>query len=143
LPLGSHTITAVYTPSSTEWATSTSHPIVQQVGYGVKFVYDTAHVNKVGENVHIKVQLLDANGTNVSASTIAVTAVCVVPAGGACSDPGAVTINAPFVFHKQDKGQSFYDYEVRSKGMAPGTYSVIFTASGDPVQHAAPLQLKK
>lgn len=143
LSVGSHTITAVYTPTVPDFTGSTSDPFVQQVTYDVKFTYDTAHVNKVGDNVHIKVQLLDANGTNVSASTLAVTAQCIVPVGGTCGDPGTIAINKLFTFHKQDKGQSFYDYEVRSKGMAPGSYSVVFTAAGDPVQHTAPLTLKK
>ena len=143
LPVGSHTITAEYTSSSTDFAASTSGPVTQLVDYAVTFTYNTTQIYKVGTNVHIKVQLRDGSGTNVSAATLAVTAQCVVAAGGSCGDAGAVPITAPFVFHQQDKGASFYDYEVHTKGMTPGTYDVVFTAAGDPVQHRAPLLLKK
>jgi hypothetical protein len=143
LGIGSHQITAAFTPFSSLMKPSTSNPVVQNITYEVTYLYDTALVRKVGEDVHVKVQLRDVWGANLSASTLPVTASCLVPSDAtSCSSPGAIVINRPFSFRK-DKDQPFYDYEVRTKGAAPGDYSLLFVAFGDPVTHAAPLQLKK
>jgi Beta-propeller repeat len=84
----------------------------------------------------VVIQLWDYNNVNKSSSAIAVTAVCVVPAGAtSCGASPIRSLNSPFTYASVQKA---YTYTVDKTGLTKGTqYNLLFTAQNDPVVHAA------
>jgi len=103
------------------------------VAYAQKLLYNTTAAIKSGTTLAVTLQLQDAVAVNVSSANIAVTAVDVVNSGGAVVQ----AVNAPFSFAK---GQ--YTYKLDTAGLAPGTYSLRFTAGSDSTTHLAPFVIK-
>ena len=93
---------------------------------GEYFVYrcgydeDPAKATKV-----ITLQLTDANGANVSSSSIPVTALAI---------DGTVQLGTPFTFVKKPPR---YKLTV-PMGLAKGPHVLTFAAAGDPAVHSAP-----
>lgn len=126
--VGTHPITAAYTGDAT-YAASTSAALTQQVAYAVKLLYNPAKANKSGATIPVKLQLLNATGTNVSApgTVITVTGLSPSPAPGK-----APTGTFTFMTFSQGPG---YQLNVKTKGYPAGTYTLSFTAGSDPTTH--------
>jgi sugar lactone lactonase YvrE len=133
---GAHSITARYS-GDTNFTASTSSALTQQVSYAVKLLYSTTATHTSGTKVPITLQLQDASASNVSSSSVTVTALCVVAQGATNCSSLVASINAPFNFLTPASGPE-YQYRVATKGFANGSYSLLFTAGGDPITHAAP-----
>lgn len=102
-----------------------------KVGYKVVNLTPTPPVGfRSGSVIPIKVQLYDANGVNVSSSSIIVTALGGSSVGNANPDGN---------FRYED---GHYVYNLSTKGLAAGSYSLIFQAGADPDPHAVPFQVK-
>lgn len=111
------------------------------VSYTIVPLYDQTRSFKSGSTIPVKLQLIDAAGQNVSSSSIVVTAVRVVltstNAVSDVQDSGNANPDNNFRF---DGSQ--YIFNLSTKGLAIGSYSLEFTISGDPVTHSLPFQLR-
>jgi len=128
--VGSHTITAAYSGDAT-YAASTSAALTQQVAYKVQLLYDQAKAHSSGSTVLVKLQLLNAAGANVSAAGITVTVTGLSPSPA----PGTAPTGT-FTFLTLDQGPG-YQLNVKTTGYPAGTYTLSFTAGGDPTVHTA------
>jgi hypothetical protein len=127
---GMHSITAAYS-GDTAFAASTSAALTQQVAYKVQLLYSQTKANRSGATVPVKLQLLDASGTNLSASgtTVTVTGLSPSPAPGEAP-------TGTFTFMTLDQGPG-YQLNVKTTGYPAGTYTLSFTAGSDPTVHTA------
>jgi len=106
------------------------------VTFKVCLNYDATKQHKANSVVPINIALCDFADVNVSSPSTVVKAESVSPAG-ALQSPG--NTNPGNVFYYSNSG---YLYMLSTKGYSPGAYSLIFSATGDPVLHAAPFVLK-
>ena len=129
-------------------ATPTVHAVTFTVpppaaSYNVCLLYDPNKARKSGSTYPIQIQLCDANGQNVSSSSIVVHAVSVTQlstnASGTLDDAG--NSNPDFDF-RYDPASSSYIFNLKTTGFATGTYALGFTAGADPVTHSAQFQIK-
>jgi hypothetical protein len=121
--VGSHTITAAYSGDATH-AGSTSAALTQQVAYNVLH-YSTSH----GSSVLVQLQLLNAAGANLSAAGITVTVTGLSPSPAPGTPP-----TGTFTFTTLDLGPG-YQLNVKINHYPADTYTLSFTASGDPTTH--------
>ena len=82
-----------------------------------------------GSTIPVKISLCDANGVNVSSRSITVTAVGLSPTG-TLNDSGHA--NPGNLFRSVDHG---YLFNLSTKGLAAGDYTLDFTVAGDPTVH--------
>ena len=98
--------------------------------YRVLALYDQAKTHKSGSTVPVKVQLLNAAGTNVSSPDIALTVRGLVrvsdSAAAQASDSGQA--NPDFAFRYVD---GTYQFNLSTKGLAFGTYELQFVAGAE------------
>jgi hypothetical protein len=127
---GSHAITAAYSGDST-YTAGTSVVLTQQVAYKVHLQYNPAKASTSGAIVPVKIQLLNAAGTNVSGSGITVTVTGLSPSPAPGKTPGGT-----FTYQMLDQGPG-YQLNIKTTGYPAGTYTLSFTVSGDPTVHTA------
>lgn len=114
------------------------------VGYGVCLEYDPTQTKNIGSNYTIRLHLCDADGANLSARGIVLTAISITDASG-----GAVALplysgnsNQPFTFRYSNGAQS-YIYNLDTSGMPPGPLTLAFTASDTgALEYHAPFALE-
>lgn len=115
------------------------------VSYGISLKYDLGKIHKSGSTVPIKLQLVDANGINVSESNIVLhataTSLASVQVDGEVEDAGNANPDDNFRFTNSD-GQGGYIFNLKTTGMTTGTYVLIFKAGSDPFSHRAQFQIK-
>ena len=113
------------------------------VGYAVCLQYDATRVKRLGAVVPIKIQLCDNSGVNLSASTIVVTATSLTRAAstvsGVLDDAGNANPDGNFRF---DAATGTYIYNLSTRGLTAGTWSVNFSVSGDPTSHSVTFQVQ-
>jgi hypothetical protein len=131
LPIGAHTIKASYSGDGTKFAAS-SGTATLNVTYKVVAEYSQTTGSKSGTTIAIKVQLQNFAGKNLSSSSITLTLtpnpVSPSPALGA-QPSGTFTFMS-----KSDTGPG-YQYNLKTTSFPKNTYSLSFTATGDPVVH--------
>ena len=127
---GSHAITAAYSGDST-YAASTPTALTQQVAYKVQPLYSQTSPSNSGSTVPVKIQLLNAAGTNLSAAGIKVTVTGLSPSPAPGKAPAGT-----FTFLTLDQGPG-YQLNIKTTGYPKGTYTLSFTAGGDPTVHTA------
>jgi hypothetical protein len=127
--VGSHSIVATYS-GNFYYEPSTSPAFVQQVMYLVVVLYDQTHEYNSGANVAIKVGLEDAFGNNVSSASIVLTITGLSPSPA----PGVPPSGTIPLVTLADFGVG-YQLNVKTKNYPPATYTLSFTATGDPVTH--------
>lgn len=135
LTAGTHTITASYEGDTNFMGSTTSsaNSVTQMVGYAVHVVS--------ADSASIVVQVWNAS-TNVSSSSITVTAECVVPisttAPTSCGSSPVQTINKPFTFAGATRrAGAQYSYKLSSTGLTrKHTYYLLVQADSDPNWHA-------
>lgn len=113
------------------------------VGYKIVALYDPTKYAKSGSTIPIKLQLADYNGANVSAAGISVTAQSVTLTGSATStvpaDAGSANPDNNF---RYDASLGGYIYNLSTKGLASGTYTLSFTVGGDPTTYTVQFQVR-
>lgn len=137
LLVGSHSITATYN-GDTNFSPSTGS-LGQNVTYGVCALYDQTRSVKSGAVYPIKVALCDVNGTDVSSSAVVLHATGVTMASavvGTPQSPGNANPDSDFRFDSTLGTTGGYIFNLSTSGLASGTYSLQFTATGDPVTHS-------
>ncbi len=123
--VGSYTVDCTATDVAGNTATATAS---YDVGYAV-CASESGPSKQTGSTIPAKISLCDASGVNVSSPAITVTAVGLSPAG-TLDDSGHA--NPGDVFRPVDSG---YIFNLSTKGLAPGDYTLDFTVAGDPTVH--------
>jgi hypothetical protein len=137
LSIGSHSISAVYSGDGNFAGSSGS--LTQQVSFGICALYDQTRSVKNGATFPVKLQLCDAAGNDVSSSTLVLHATQITSVSGfsgAPTSPGNANPDADFRFDTSLGLTGGYIFNLSTSGLAPGTYSLLFTTTGDPAVHA-------
>ena len=111
------------------------------VGYGVVALYDQMKVHQSGSTIPIKLKITDANGNNLSAAGLIVTAVGIslvsTSVYGPVEDSGNSNPDNNFRFTSDS-----YTYNLQTTGFATGVYYLYFTVGADPTVHTVQFQIK-
>jgi hypothetical protein len=100
-------------------------------------LYDPTKAVKSGGVIALKVQLCDANGANVSASGIVVHGTGLQQVDSTASPVDLTPSNAnPDSDFRYDGTLPGYIYNLKTTGLATGTWQMNFTVAGDPVAHS-------
>jgi sugar lactone lactonase YvrE len=114
--------------------------------YNVCLLYDPTKAVKSGATIPIKLQLCDANGGNLSSSSIVVHATTLTMVStsisGQVQDAGNANPDNDFRYDATLGGTGGYIFNLSTKGLTTGTYQLNFQAGSDPVPHAAPFQVQ-
>jgi hypothetical protein len=112
-----------------------------QVGYGIVTLYDQTKVHQSGSTIPIKLKITDANGNNLSSAGTVVTAVGIslvsTSVYGPVEDAGNANPDNNFRFTTDS-----YTYNLKTTGLATGTYNLYFTVGADPTLHTVQFQIK-
>jgi hypothetical protein len=88
-------------------------------------------------------QLCDADGTTVSSPTAALTATSLERVSAAASasveDSGQANPDANF---RYDASLVGYIFNLKTTGLATGTYRLTFSVTGDPTPHSTEFQVR-
>jgi len=128
--VGNHSIVATYS-GNFFYEPSTSPTLVQWVTYAIVVLYDQTRAITSGATIPIKIQLADAFGTNLSSPAIVVTVEGLSPSPA----PG-VPPSGTFTFLELPGHGPGYQLNVKTKDYPAATYTLSFTATGDPVTHS-------
>jgi probable HAF family extracellular repeat protein len=115
------------------------------VVYNLCLLYDPNRAVPRGSTMSIKLQLCDANRSNLSSPGIVLNVQGVSPvspatAGG--TDSLSATVDGSFRYDPTLGGSGGYIYNVTTKGLSGGTYAVRFTAGSDGYVYAARFKVK-
>jgi hypothetical protein len=136
LAVNSHSITAVYSGDGNFNGSSGS--LTQNAEYSICVLYDQSRAVHGGATFPIKVALCDVNGVDVSSSVIVLhaTAVTVVSGfSGTPGSPGNANPDSDFRFDSTLGATGGYIFNLSTGGLAPGSYSLQFTAGTDAIPH--------
>jgi microsomal dipeptidase-like Zn-dependent dipeptidase len=118
-----------------------SRTVSYDVAYNVCLLYDPTKVKKAGSTVPIKLQICDAAGANLSRPDVAVVATSVLmvstQTSGPVEDPGNSNPDGNF---RYDSGA--YHFNLKTTGLAVGTWELRFRIAGDPTEHGAAFQVR-
>jgi len=113
------------------------------VTYNTCLLYDPAKIVNSGATIPIKLQLCSASGSNASAQGIVLTAVDLVldstNTSGVVEDSGNANPDGNFRF---EPGLAGYIFNLSTKGLGRGTYSLVLSATGDPAPHRLQFQVR-
>lgn len=116
------------------------------VNYGIVALYDATRAFKSGSTIPIKLQLTNLTGGDVSSASIVVTAVQLVQtstnAVSDVQDSGNSNPDNNFRFDSSLGTAGGYIFNLSTKGLATGSYNLVFTVSGDSASHSVPFQLR-
>jgi hypothetical protein len=123
-----------------------SYSVTYTVSYNLCLLYDPTQVHKSGSTIPIKLELCDASGADVSASSIVVTAVSVTQvstnASGTLVSSGNANPDNNFRFDPTLGTAGGYIFNLSTKGFATGTYALSFTAGSDPTLHTVQFEVR-
>jgi hypothetical protein len=131
---GSHT----FTVTSTDVAgNSAARTIGYTVSYALCPLYDQGVSHRAGSTIPLKLQVCDANGRNMSAATLAVTAGRLTKRDSTASsvlanDSGNANPDGGF---RYDSTLGGYIYNLSTKGLTSGTWVLTVTVASDPTPH--------
>jgi Pectinesterase/MBG domain/Immunoglobulin domain len=133
--------------NSTDLAGNTSAATVNYtVGYNLGLLYDINKVHKSGSTVPVKLQIVDNVGANLSSADTVLHAVGVslitTNTNGEVSDPGNSNPDNNFRFDAMLGGAGGYSFNLKTTGLAPGTYNLNFTVGSDPHVYATQFQIR-
>lgn len=117
--------------------------VTYTVAYAMNPLYDQARAVKQGACYPIKIQLVDANGVNVSSANLTVHAASVwqvsPDAPGVLEDVGNANPDNDF---RYDSTLGGYIFNLSTKPLGIGTWNLGFTAGNDPTTHTVQFQVK-
>jgi hypothetical protein len=143
LGVGTYSVAVSY-PGDASFTSATASGSLQ-VTYGVRFVAEPDDA-EAGSAVVFRIELVDAQGNDLSSWNVTVQAVGMTSAGS----PGTVLpVQAPGnsnpgnVFYYQTAQGGRYQYTLKLPRTLPsGTYLLDFTVAGDPVEHTIPFTVE-
>lgn len=113
------------------------------VSYAVCLLYETDKLHKSGSTVPVKLQICTAAGQNLSSPSLVVNARQVVrvstAASGEVEDAGQANPDNDFRYDATLRG---YIFNLQTKGLAQGTYNLIFTINGAAAASPAPFMIR-
>lgn len=140
---GYYTVTASFAGNANYNPASATSTIT--IVYEARTLTDLSRAFNAGRTIPIKIQLLDANGNNLSSSGIDLTAVRLerVNADGSVTqvslqDAGNANPNNLF---RYDAALGGYIFNLSTKGLGAGTYHFFWMAEGDPTEHELDFRL--
>jgi hypothetical protein len=109
-------------------------------------VFDATRAVKAGSTLPIKLTLTDAAGANLSSASLVVTAVRLelvsTATSAAVQDAGNANPDSNFRFDATLGASGGYMFNLSTKGLATGTYNLVFMIAGDPSSHAISVQMR-
>jgi galactose oxidase-like protein len=117
----------------------TSAELFQPIQYDICSLYDETKSVKSGAAYPIKLYLCDANGADVSSSSIIVHATYITGISnfsGTVDDTGDANPDNDFRFDSTLGPSGGYIFNLSTQGLASGTYMLLFTAGADPTTHS-------
>jgi len=135
-----------FTVTATDNAGNSAAPSV--VNYTVNFSFqvlsDQTKAHKSGSTVPIKIQLVDANGANVSSPATVVHAVSVVQTASQASPliDDAGNANPDFDF-RYDASLGGYIFNLKTTGYGTGSYLLNFVAGGSSTVYPVGFQVRQ
>jgi hypothetical protein len=116
-----------------------------EVGYSACVLYDQNKVNKSGSTIPIKLTLCSSTGANLSSASKVVTAVNLVyvatSTGTAANDSGNANPDGNFRFDPTLAPGGGYIFNLSTKGLSSGTYNLVYTVTGDNLQHTVSFKI--
>jgi hypothetical protein len=114
--------------------------------YNVCLLFDPTKAVQSGATVPVKLQLCDSNGNNLSSSALTVHATIVTMVSSSISgqvqDSGNANPDSDFRFDASLGTTVGYIFNLSTKGLTTGTYSLNFTVSGDSFTYSVLFQVK-
>ena len=138
LAVAAHPITATYSGDSGFFGSTAS--LTENVSYGICPLYDATRAAPSGAVYPIKLYLCDAGGNDVSSTAITLHVTQVTGGSGysgAAASPGNTNPGGNFRFDADLGPAGGYIFNLSTTGLAPGTYTLQFTAGSDPLPHTA------
>jgi len=145
VPSGSNIDTAHVGPSTFTVAAAdsvgngTSQSIAYTVAYAICSLFDASKAAKSGSTLPIKIQMCDAAGANQSSLAVAVNAGSIRKLSDATTsdviDAGNANPDLNFRFDPALGGTGGYVFNLKTTGLASGTYALTFIVGGDPTPH--------
>ncbi len=143
VPTGAVGTSAFFVTAADPVGNVSSASIPYAVTYGIIPLYDQASASESGSTIPVKVRIADAAGANHSSPAIVVTARGVGRAGTRASKTaqhaGNATAQGTF---RYDASLDGYIFNLKTKGLAAGTYEMSFVVSGDPIEHAVSFKVR-
>jgi hypothetical protein len=137
--------TFVVTASDSAGNTS-SQSVSYSVGFNVCALFDQTKAHKSGSTVPIKLQVCDAQGVNYSSVSRTLVATSLIllatSAPGVLEDPGNANPDNQFRFDADAGPGGGYIFNLKTTGLAQGTYGLVFTISGDATTHMVQFQVR-
>jgi hypothetical protein len=114
------------------------------VTYNTCLLYDAAKEVKSGATLPIKIRLCSATGANLSASSVVVTAVSLTNQATSASAPvnDAGNANPGGTFRFDPSLGPGYIFNLKTTGLAPGTYRLEIRATNDPQPQYLTVQVR-
>jgi hypothetical protein len=125
---------------------SSTQSVNYDVAYTVCPLSDASRFAKSGSTIPIKLQLCDANGTDVSDASVVVHATGVLMLPSNKSEPlqnaGKSNSANNFRFDSTLGPSGGYIFNLKTKGYSSGSYALQFTAGNDPTVHTLLFMVK-
>ncbi|HEY7328508.1 MAG TPA: PxKF domain-containing protein, partial [Gemmataceae bacterium] len=134
LGVGKYTVTYNYAGNINFTAASAIGSLT--VGYGTQLLFNNTKPVHSGAALPIKLALTDANGTDISSASIAVTATSLVDANGNSVSLKCEGNSNPNGLFRYDHGLGGYIFNLDTKGLAAGTYTLYYTVGNDATKHS-------
>jgi hypothetical protein len=116
------------------------------VNYGIVALFDQSKAAQGGSTVPIKLLLVNSSGADVSSASIVVTAVQLVQTSTSATsnvqDSGNANPDGNFRFDPTIGPSGGYIFNLSTKGLASGSWQLLFTVGGDSTQHAVSFQVR-
>jgi Cep192 domain 4 len=120
--------------------------VVNLPSYNACLLYDPDVAAKSGSTIPLKLYLCDTSGNDLSGPNIALHASSVVLVGAATTDDvedsGNANPDSDFRFDSTLGPSGGYIFNLQTKGLSTGTYSLQFTAGTDTAIHSLKFQVK-
>jgi hypothetical protein len=120
-----------------------SQSVSYKVAYGLCMLFDQTRSYKIGSTVPIKLQLCDTGGSNMSAADIVLKATGLTKidntASSVVEDAGSANPDSNF---RYDAALGGYIFNLSTKGLSTGTWSMSFTVTNDPTTHNVEFDLR-
>jgi len=137
LAVAAHQINATYNGDAN--FTSSASNLTENVSYAICVLYDQTKSVQGGATFPIKLYLCDTSGADVSSSSVVLHATQVTNLSGFSGDvesAGNANPDSDFRFDPTLGPSGGYIFNLKTTGLASGTYSLQFTPGTDPVPHA-------
>jgi hypothetical protein len=121
----------------------TTRSVGYTVVYGACLLYDPARAARAGSTIPIRFQLCNGAGQNVSNAATTVTAIQVLKISDSSTsevaDAGDANPDSNFRFDASLGGSGGYIFNLKTSGLSPGKYVVVYQVQGDQTVHASDL----